>query len=191
MKIIVGLGNPGGKFKLNRHNIGFILAEEIAKKYSQSIWISKFNGSYCKCLFEDQKFLILKPETFMNNSGKSIKAITSFFKTKASDLIIIHDDLDINLGRIKIKFSGGHAGHNGLKSIHEVIGDQYTRIRIGIGRPNDRAQVSSYVLSNFSISEYNQLDYYKSSILSGIKELINDDFSSFLCIVNSLARQFE
>ena len=185
MKIIVGLGNPGEKYKLTRHNIGFSVVDALAEKYSQSKWLKKFNGLYCKCWSKNQTFLILKPETFMNNSGLSVGAITTFYKLESSKIIVIHDDLDLGVGQIKVKVSGGHAGHNGLKSIHQAIGDQYTRIRIGIGRPKEKTQVSSYVLSNFTSSENVQMDYYKKSFISGVNAILHDDYKNFISAINT------
>ncbi len=180
MKIIIGLGNPGEKYKLNRHNIGFAIVDAIGQKYGRTTWIKKFNGLYCKCSWENQSFLILKPETFMNNSGQSVGSITSFYKLEASDIIVIHDDLDLPIGQIKFKGSGGHAGHNGLKSIHQTIGDRYIRIRIGIGRPKEKNQISSYVLSNFNSSENNLMEAYKKYFQCGIDKLLNNDYENFI-----------
>lgn len=179
MKIIVGLGNPGEKYTLTRHNIGFTLADLLAEKYARTAWSEKFHGIYSKCFFENEKFFILKPTTFMNNSGISVKAITDFYKVKSSDVIIIHDDLDLQIGQVKVKLSGGHAGHNGLKSIHQAIGNEYTRIRIGIGRPIEKKQVSTFVLSNFTSEENSYLEYKKKAIVSNIAKLLSDDYDFF------------
>ena len=176
MKIIIGLGNPGEKYKETRHNIGFEILDAISNKHSQSKWIKRFHGLYCECWSEEQKFILLKPTTFMNNSGKSAASIVNFFKLKPSELIIIHDDLDLKIGQIKIKFSGGHAGHNGLKSIHQAIGDNYVRLRIGIGRPNEKADVSSYVLSKFTKSQNDIIETYKSLVVSELNALINEKY---------------
>ena len=180
MKIIVGLGNPGEKYKFTRHNIGFLVADEIYEQYAQTTWINKFGGLYCKCLFENEKFLIFKPETFMNRSGLAVRSITSFFKTNVSQLIVIHDDLDLSIGQIKVKSSGGHAGHNGLKSIHQIFGDQYLRVRIGIGRPEHQTEVSSYVLSNFSPSQMKQMNTHKKAFLTGMASLLTGNLRCFM-----------
>ena len=180
MKIIIGLGNPGEKFKLTRHNIGFAIIDKIAENFSVTKWVKKFNGLYCECRSQDHKFSLLKPETYMNNSGQSVLAAVNFFKLNVKDLIIIHDDLDLEVGEIKVKASGGHAGHNGLKSIHQVIGDQYVRVRIGIGRPEDKSKVSSYVLSNFSKLENIQMNTYKQAFLLALNPLLKDDQRTFI-----------
>ncbi len=187
MKIIVGLGNPGEKYKLTRHNVGFMVVDAIAKEYSQSSWIKKFNGIYCKCAYKNQSFLVLKPQTFMNCSGKSIGSIASFYKLDLSDLIVIHDDLDLEFTQTKIKMSGGHAGHNGLKSINQAIGTQYVRIRIGIGRPDNKSQVNSYVLSNFTRSQNFQIEAYTSFVVSNIGLLLNKNFDFFLDQVKQIS----
>jgi PTH1 family peptidyl-tRNA hydrolase len=179
MKILVGLGNPGEKYKYNRHNIGFSVLDEIAVKYSQTTWVKKFLGKFCQCRSEGKKFLLLKPETFMNNSGHSVTAILAFYKLNISDLIVLHDDLDLNVGQVKIKQKGGHAGHNGIKSIHQALGDQYTRIRIGIGHPGNRTEVSSYVLSDFSKSDNVKIDPFIKDCVSNINELISGNYSNF------------
>lgn len=187
MKILIGLGNPGEKYKYTRHNVGFQIVDAIAEKYSGLNWKKNFQGSYCTCFLEKEKFLILKPETFMNNSGQSVQAITSFFKSKSSDLIIFHDELDLIVGKIKVKLSGGHGGHNGLKSIHQIFGDNYVRVRVGIDRPSDKKSVSSYVLSNFTVSDAQHIERAKSLILSEIPALVSGSFNSFSDNINKKA----
>ena len=180
MKLLVGLGNPGEKYRNTRHNIGFSVVDKIAEKYSQTTWVKKFNGKSCQCRSEGNKFILLKPETFMNNSGQSVIAIITFYKLNLSDLIVLHDDLDLGVGQIKIKHKGGHAGHNGIRSIHQAIGDQYTRIRIGIGHPGNRTDVSSYVLSDFNKSDKAQMDSFMKDCVTNINELISDNYTNFL-----------
>ena len=187
MKVFVGLGNPGEKYKYNRHNIGFSVVDEIAAKYSQTTWVKKFHGKFCQCRSEGKKFLLLKPETFMNNSGISVTAILAFYKLSISDLIVLHDDLDLKVGQIKIKQKGGHAGHNGIRSIHQALGDQYTRIKIGIGHPGNKTEVSSYVLSDFTKSDNVQIDPFIRDCVSSINELISGNYSNFSTSTN-LAR---
>ena len=185
MKILIGLGNPGEKYKDTRHNIGFTIIEEIAKTFAQSKWIGKFNSSYCQCWSQKKKFILLKPQTFMNNSGQAIEAVTSFYKIANKDLVVIHDDLDLEIGCIKLKRFGGHAGHNGLRSIHQKIGDSYTRLRIGIGRPEKKIDISSYVLSNFTKPQNKYVDYYKRCVVAGLVALLSDDHNTFMSSINS------
>ena len=189
MKIIVGLGNPGEKYKLNRHNVGFQVIDKIAKEHAEAKWSKNFKGLYCLCRYQNQKFLVFKPETYMNYSGRAVDEIIRFYKIKPQDVTIIHDDLDLPVGQIKIKSSGGHAGHNGLRSVHQLIGDQYVRVRIGIGRPKEKTQVSSYVLSNFDTSELKQVESYKNSLLRGVDALINDDYGSLINIIKNESKQ--
>jgi PTH1 family peptidyl-tRNA hydrolase len=185
MKVLVGLGNPGEKYKHTRHNIGFTIVDKIAEEYSQTTWVKKFNGKFCQCWSEGEKFLLLKPETFMNNSGQSVTGIITFFKLSVNDIIVLHDDLDLKVGQIKIKHKGGHAGHNGIRSIHQAIGDKYTRVRIGVGHPGDKTKVSSYVLSDFSKSDTIQMEHFIKDCVSGINALISNDYSRFLRTVTS------
>jgi PTH1 family peptidyl-tRNA hydrolase len=190
MKVLVGLGNPGEKYKHTRHNIGFAVVDEIAKKYSQTTWVKKFNGKFCQCWSEGNKFLLLKPETFMNNSGHSVAAIIAFYKLNINDLIVIHDDLDLEVGQIKIKHKGGHAGHNGIKSIHHAIGEKYTRVKIGIGHPGNKNEVSSYVLSNFTKSDNIALDAITKSCTAAVNNLILENFLAFLQSQTTLTTKF-
>jgi PTH1 family peptidyl-tRNA hydrolase len=150
MKIFVGLGNPEEKYSRNRHNIGFRVLEEVSNNYKSKPWYKKFKSEICECRSNGEKILFVKPQTYMNNSGQAIYEIKSFYKLENSNIMVLHDDLDLEPGRIKLKFDGGHGGHNGLRSIHNFIGSDYLRLRIGIGHPGDKNRVSQYVLSDFS-----------------------------------------
>jgi PTH1 family peptidyl-tRNA hydrolase len=184
MKVLIGLGNPGKKYTNNLHNIVFSVIDKIANKYSRADWVRKFEGKLCECWSDKIKFLLLKPETFMNNSGQSVAAITTFYKLSLKDLIVFHDDLDLKVGQIKIKHEGGHAGHNGIRSIHQAVGDCYTRIRIGIGHPGNKTKVSSYVLSDFTKSENIQMEVLIENCLEEINELLCNNNTSFLKSLN-------
>lgn len=151
MKLIVGLGNPGTKYQNNRHNIGFKVAEELARGND---FKEKFKGLYAQAVIDGEKVVILKPLTFMNLSGESVRAACDFFKVEPADVIVVHDELDLDPTKVKIKTGGGEAGHNGLKSITQHLGTpNYKRVRIGIGRPTNQAEVHNYVLSDFSKAE--------------------------------------
>ncbi len=152
MQMIVGLGNPGGKYVATRHNIGFILADAIAEKYGAA-WRSKFQAEEQKISIASRDVILLKPQTFMNLSGQSVAAAAKFYKIKPRDILVIHDELDLEPGRVKLKMGGGHAGHNGLRSIIEHIGSEFERLRVGIGHPGNKAQVSNYVLHDFAKSD--------------------------------------
>lgn len=148
MKLIVGLGNPGDQYAKTRHNIGFRVLDSLQLDFHKG-----FQGLYAKS--GDQ--LYLKPQTFMNRSGDSVLAALSFHKIKPEDMIVIHDELDLPFGVVKLKKSGGHAGHNGLRDIMRLIGPDFNRIRMGIGKPEHKTQVADYVLSPFSASEEKQV----------------------------------
>lgn len=150
MFLIVGLGNPGTKYENSRHNIGFMVVDEIINNLSLSLITKKeFKG----LLYKDKNLLLLKPTTFMNLSGLSVAAVKNFFKIENDKIVVIHDDIDLCFGAIRFKKDGGNGGHNGLKSIDEHIKNDYIRVRIGIGKPKDKSQIASYVLSDFSKEE--------------------------------------
>ncbi len=150
MWLFVGLGNPGNKYSKNRHNIGFMVIDAIA----DSAYKSKFQGLISEKHIAGQKILLLKPQTFMNESGRSVKAVTQFYKIPVDKILVFHDELDIKAGDVRIKQGGGNAGHNGLKSIQAHMGSaDFWRVRMGIGRPANREDVSNYVLSDFSKAE--------------------------------------
>ena len=150
MIIVCGLGNPEERYECTKHNIGFIVLEHLAQKLKCEFSQKKFNSKIAELLFHHEKVLFIKPQTYMNRSGEAVKQALSFYKTTPEQLLVIHDEIDFPLGKIKLKFDGGDAGHNGLKSIIEELGiPSFHRLRIGIGRPAMREEVSSYVLSNF------------------------------------------
>ncbi|MDD5052833.1 MAG: aminoacyl-tRNA hydrolase [Sulfuricurvum sp.] len=150
--LLVGLGNPGSAYALTRHNIGFMVIDELCRRHSiQNISKSSFEGE----LFKMGSHFLLKPTTFMNLSGRSILAVKNFYKI--DDVIVIHDDLDLPFGALRFKKGGGHGGHNGLKSADAAISPEYIRIRMGIGKPEYKSQVSEYVLHSFSIEEQSKI----------------------------------
>lgn len=147
LKLIVGLGNPGDEYTNTRHNAGFWLVEQIARKYQVNFKLEgKFFGLISKFSYLGSDVLLLKPQTYMNVSGKSIQAVTSFYKILPNEVLVAHDELDFEPGIAKLKLGGGNGGHNGLKDIDRVIGKDYWRLRLGIGHPGDRNKVVSYVL---------------------------------------------
>lgn len=153
IKLIVGLGNPSDKYKNTRHNIGFMAIDLIAKESQAQMWKQNFNGLSTEATIGNQKVILLKPMTYMNNSGVSVQSCANFYKILPEEILVIHDELDIPLCKIKTKIGGGNGGHNGIKSIESRIGKEFHRLRIGIGRPEHKDQVSDYVLSNFSSTE--------------------------------------
>ncbi len=154
MWLIVGLGNPGDKYKNNRHNIGFMVLDALADEFRMPAWRSKFQSEMVEGRIGDQKVVLLKPQTFMNESGQAVGKAVKFYKVDTDRIVIFHDELDLNPGKVRVKQGGGVAGHNGLKSIQAHLGTpDFTRVRLGIGHPGDRARVSNYVLSDFAKEE--------------------------------------
>jgi len=156
MFLIAGLGNPGEKYSHTRHNIGFLIIDKIVKNLSLSNNIN--NPNFKAIVTKSQNSLYVQPQTFMNLSGESIVSIADYYDIPNSNIIIIHDDIDLEFGSLKFKIGGGHGGHNGLKSIDSHIGKDYTRIRVGVSKPSNKLDVANYVLSNFSKDEFIQLN---------------------------------
>lgn len=157
MFIIFGLGNPGQKYHNNRHNIGFLFIDYLFNKYSNNIsFKSKYSSFFDKIQINGIDVVLVKPQTYMNNSGSSATAFKSFFKVELNNIFVVHDEIDLKFDQVKLKNSGGNAGHNGLKDITSKIGNEYWRIRIGVDHPRNLGlsqQVSNYVLEDFKISE--------------------------------------
>ena len=158
MLLLVGLGNPGAEYARNRHNIGFMAVEEIARRHGFSPWRRRFQGTAAEGTVAGDKVLALEPLTFMNLSGQSVGAALQFFKLTPEQVVVFHDELDLPPGRIRVKKGGGHGGHNGLRSIDAHIGKDYWRVRMGIGHPGDKNLVTGYVLHDFAKSDQGWLD---------------------------------
>ena len=179
MLLFVGLGNPGGKYSKNRHNIGYMAVDRIAEDHGFAPWRAKFQGQICDGVLSGEKVLLLKPETFMNLSGQSVGEAMRFYKLTPQDVLVFHDELDLAPSKIRVKQGGGHAGHNGLRSLHQHIGDAYSRVRLGIGHPGRKEQVPTYVLQDFAKADANWLDDLMRGISEGAPELAagrNDKF---------------
>jgi len=149
MRLVVGLGNPGARYVRNRHNIGFVIADAVARRFGFSAWRDRFKGELAEGTVAGEKRLLLKPQTFMNDSGEAVLAAMSFYKIRPDEILVIHDELDLRPGKVRVKRGGGSAGHNGLRSIDALVGPDYWRLRIGIGHPGVRELVHPYVLQNF------------------------------------------
>ena len=188
MQIIVGLGNPGKNYKQNRHNVGFQVLDAICEYHSFGPWRKKFQSLVSEGHFNSKKVILIKPETFMNNSGMAISEVMNFFKLDVTKLTVIHDELDLKVGKIKLKNGGGSAGHNGLKSIDQHVGQNYLRLRIGIDRPQNTGQVAKYVLSDFTIKDKIQIDAVIKHISTYFEKLANDDQQLFLMHINQLLK---
>jgi PTH1 family peptidyl-tRNA hydrolase len=179
MKLIVGLGNPGTKYAGHRHNIGFMAADRIAADHGFSPWKSKHQGSLCEGRFGSDRVVLLKPETFMNNSGQSVQAAMRFYKLDPEDVIVLHDEIDLAPGKVKFKTGGGHAGHNGLRSIHNHIGPDYARVRLGVGHPGRKELVPAYVLHDFAKSDQGWLEDVLRGLSDGVPYLAKGDAAKF------------
>ncbi len=180
MKLLVGLGNPGSKYARNRHNIGFMAVDEIAKAYNFSPWRSRFKGQIAEGLIEGQKCLLLKPGTFMNLSGEAVREAAQFYKIPLENIFIFHDEIDLAPSKVKVKEGGGNAGHNGLKSISSHMGNGYVRVRLGVGRPELKQDVPHYVLKDFAKADQDWLDDLLRALARHMAPLLANDFSSFL-----------
>lgn len=157
MLLVVGLGNPGEKYARNRHNIGFMAADEIVRRHSFSAYRSKFQGELSEGKIGTEKVLVFKPMTFMNESGRAVKEVVTFYKIAAEDILVLHDELDLAPGKLRVKRGGGHAGHNGLRSMHAHVGEGYARVRLGIGHPGHKDKVTGHVLNDFAKADQDWL----------------------------------
>ncbi|MEM7710157.1 MAG: aminoacyl-tRNA hydrolase [Pseudomonadota bacterium] len=180
MQLWVGLGNPGAKYAGNRHNIGFMALDRIAEDHGAAPWRSKFQAEMADLRFGSDRVFLLKPQTFMNLSGQSVGEAMRFHKLAPEDVTVFHDELDLAPGRTKHKRGGGHAGHNGLRSIHQHIGETYARIRLGIGHPGHKDRVAGYVLSDFAKAEGAMLDDWLRGLSDGAPKLADGDGPGFL-----------
>ena len=153
MRLFVGLGNPGSRYARNRHNVGFMAVDAIARAHGAAPWRRRFQGEGAEALIAGERVLLLKPQTYMNESGRSVAEAQRFFKIPLPDVVVFHDELDLAPAKLRVKLGGGNAGHNGLRSITAQCGNDYRRVRIGIGHPGDKDLVHPYVLSDFAKAE--------------------------------------
>lgn len=179
MKLIVGLGNPGAKYAANRHNIGFMAVDRIAADHGFSPWRARFQAEMSEGRLGNEKVILIKPMTFMNLSGQSVGEAMRYLKLTPDDVIVFHDELDLAPGKCRVKLGGGHAGHNGLRSIHQHIGESYHRVRLGIGHPGHKDRVAGYVLSDFAKAEADWLDDLLRGISDGAAALAAGDGPGF------------
>ena len=180
MLLLVGLGNPGPGYAKNRHNIGFMAVDEIAGRYSLAPFRSKFHGLIAEGEIGGVKVLALKPETFMNESGRSVEAARAFYKIRPEDVVVFHDEIDLEAGKVRLKRGGGHAGHNGLRSIHAHIGPDYARVRIGIGHPGNKDEVTGHVLKNFAKADKAWVEKVLGALCRHLALLIAGDDPGFM-----------
>lgn len=186
MLLFVGLGNPGAKYAGNRHNIGFMAVDRIADDHGFGPWKAKFQGEIAEGQLGGRKVMLLKPATFMNLSGQSVGEAMRFFKLEPGDVTVFHDELDLAPGKVRVKTGGGHAGHNGLRSIHQHIGEAYQRVRLGIGHPGRKELVAQYVLQDFAKADGAWLDDLMRGISDGATDLAAGHKDRFL---NAIAQR--
>ena len=185
MYLFVGLGNPTPNSQDNRHNIGFKIIDAINQKFNLSKQKPKFKGLLTTGNVENKKVYAIKPLTFMNNSGICIRELLEYFKMEAQNVFVFHDDLDIDFGKVKAKFGGSSAGHNGIESIDKFIGKEYSRVRIGIGKPENKMSVSDFVLDNFNNEEKEILEIITSNIVEYFPILLDKKLDLFSSTVNN------
>lgn len=180
MRLFVGLGNPGKQYQDNRHNIGFMALDSIVERHKFSGWEKDFKGLVSKGKLGTENVVLLKPQTFMNLSGQSVQAVAAFYKIVPDDIIVFHDELDLQAGKIRIKKGGGAAGHNGLRSIDESLGQMYWRVRLGIGHPGMKEMVSGYVLGDFTDADAKWLGLLMDGISENAERLAKGDTAGFM-----------
>jgi peptidyl-tRNA hydrolase, PTH1 family len=179
MLLLVGLGNPGARYAGNRHNIGFMAVQEIAKRHGIGPWRRRFQGVACEGPIDGERALLLLPGTFMNESGRAVAEAAHFYKLPLNDITVLHDEIDLTPGKVRVKIGGGIAGHNGLRSISEHIGNDYRRVRIGVGHPGNKDLVQHYVLSDFAKSESGWVEALLSIIADNAGLLAHGEDASF------------
>ena len=187
--LIVGLGNPGAQYAKNRHNAGFIIADELHAHYRFGPWRAKFDGMLAEGTLSGRKTYLLKPMTYMNDSGVSVGPALRFFKLPVDALVVIHDEIDLAPGKVKAKAGGGDAGQNGLRSITATLGADYRRVRIGIGHPGHKDLVAPYVLQNFSKDDIAWLKPLADAVVDAAPLLAQDDDAGFMSKVALLTKQ--
>jgi len=180
MLLLVGLGNPGAKHERNRHNIGYMAVDDIVRRHSFGPWRARFQGLVSEGRLGSEKVLALKPATYMNLSGQSVGEAMRFYKLDLEDIVVIHDELDLAPGKMKVKKGGGSAGNNGIKSLTQHLGDGYRRVRIGIGHPGDKNRVADYVLRDFAKSDQDWIEDLIDAISSAAENLASGDDVGFM-----------
>ncbi|MGE0765530.1 MAG: aminoacyl-tRNA hydrolase [Hyphomicrobiaceae bacterium] len=180
MKLFVGLGNPGAKYARNRHNVGFMAVERIAAEHGAGPWRKKFHGQVCEAVIAGEKILLLKPDTYMNESGRAVGEAARFLKVPIGDLVVLYDEIDLAPGKLKVKVGGGNAGHNGLRSISAHLDNDYVRVRIGVGHPGHKDLVANYVLNDFAKADQAWLEPLLDAIAKSTSRLVTGNTERFL-----------
>jgi len=179
MLLLVGLGNPGARYVGNRHNVGFMAVQAIAERHHIGPWRRRFQGVACEGPIGGKRTLLLLPGTFMNESGRAVGEAAHFYKLALGDITVFHDEIDLPPGKVRVKIGGGIAGHNGLRSISEHIGNDYRRVRIGVGHPGDKDLVQHYVLSDFAKSERDWLAALIEILADNAELIVHGEDASF------------
>jgi len=180
MLLIAGLGNPGQRYKVNRHNLGFLVVDEIVRRHGFGPWRQRFQAEVSEGRLAEQKVLCLKPQTFMNRSGQAIGEAVNFFKLPPEALFVLHDEIDLAPGKLRVKRGGGPGGHNGLRSIDDHIGRDYWRVRLGVGHPGDKDLVHSYVLHDFAKQDQVWVEKLIDAVASEVPRLLSGDAPGFM-----------
>ena len=180
MILLVGLGNPGKEYEQTRHNAGFMAVDEIIHRYNFSGFKSKFKGEISEGEIMGEKVMVLKPQTYMNLSGEAVLSIASFYKIPVDNIIVFHDEMDLPLGKIRVKKGGGSGGHNGLKDIDKRLGNNYLRVRIGVSKPQNKEDVVNWVLSSFSKEEKKTLEKVIEGIAKHAPLMVKKDTENFM-----------
>jgi len=188
MQLFVGLGNPGAKYAHNRHNIGFMAVDAIAAAHGFGPWRNKFQAAVAEGRLGGDKILLIKPQTFMNLSGQAVGEAMRYLKLTPADIWVFHDELDLAPGKVRVKTGGGHAGHNGLRSMHQHVGAEFNRIRLGIGHPGHKDMVSHYVLHDFAEADREWLDPLLAAVGREASRLAAGDAAGFMNAVAMAAR---
>lgn len=178
MWLIVGLGNPGKQYEGTRHNVGFRVIDELARRGGSGGFTSQFKGEVAKVDVGRERAVLLKPLTYMNLSGESVQGAMAFFKLQQHEIIVVHDDMDLELGRIKLKQGGGHGGHNGIRDIAQRIGADFYRVRLGVGRPRGNSSASKHVLGGFSPDEQPALERLLADASDAVEMIIGDGLNA-------------
>ncbi len=179
MFLFVGLGNPGGKYEANRHNIGFMAVDEIVRRHGFSAWRKKFQGEVADALIAGEKILVLKPQTYMNESGRSAGEVVRFHQIPVENVFVFYDELDLMAGKMRVKTGGGAAGHNGIRSLIDHLGPDFHRLRLGIGHPGEKQRVLGHVLGDFAKSDKEWLQKLLAGVSENAELLIDGKFAPF------------
>jgi PTH1 family peptidyl-tRNA hydrolase len=187
MWLIAGLGNPGQKYLMTRHNVGFLLIDYMIRSYSGTPEKSEHKGLTSKIRIASDQAILCKPQTFMNLSGESVQPLAAYYKIPSDQIVVIHDEIDLPFGKMKLQHTRGHGGHNGIRDIHSKLGKtDYFRIKFGVGRPeNPKIAVADYVLMNFNDMEQSELPDLFEKVMDGIETLIEKDFQKAATLINS------